>query len=78
MPTQRSRIENFVKEWPGKTQREISIGLYGKTGYQQRVNQDCAMLVATKRIEQRGAGGQADMFRYYPPGRKGALYGSGH
>ncbi len=66
MLTQIVRIETFVREWPGRTQREIAMGLHGLRGYQQRVNQDCALLVARGRIQQQGPGGSASPFRYYP------------
>ena len=58
-------IVHFVRQWPGRTQREIAIGLCGERGIQQRVNQYCALLVARGRIVQQGAGGQSDPYRYY-------------
>lgn len=60
------RIEVFVRQWPGRTQREIAVGLFGTKWSQQRVNQDCSLLVSQGRIERRGRGGWAEPFRYYP------------
>ncbi len=34
--------------------------------YQQRVNQDCNLLVDRGRAERRGLGGPGDPYHYYP------------
>jgi hypothetical protein len=65
MSTQIVRIENYVRQWPGRTQREIATGLYGARGYQQRVNQDFALLVTRGRIQRCGVGGLGGPYRYY-------------
>ena len=60
------RIEKLVEEQPGLTQLELSKELFGaEKGYQQRVNEDCRLLVDGGKIEQRGQGGSADPYRYY-------------
>jgi hypothetical protein len=60
------RIEQLVEEQPGLTQSELAKVLFGaEEGYQQRVNEDCRLLVARGTIEQRGQGGNADPYRYY-------------
>lgn len=63
--TVKERILEYIKRWPGRTQREISEGLFGSAGRQQRVNPTMALLVATKQVRQVGAGGAAEPFRYY-------------
>ncbi len=57
------RIEDAVRDRPGLSQAEIANVVFGPSGYQQQVNQDCAWLVREGRIV-RGKGRPA---RYYAP-----------
>lgn len=61
-------LEFLVKNGPGRTEAELADAIFGKAGYQQRVNQDCQLLANSGRIERRGLGGPTDPFRYYPVG----------
>jgi len=45
---------------------QLAEAIFGKRGYQQRVNQDCQLLVGRRAVERRGAGGSADPYKYYP------------
>jgi len=59
-------IEYLIENGPDRTEIELSKALYGPTGYQQQVNQECSMLVSSGRVKRRGAGGVNDPFRYFP------------
>lgn len=59
-------LKHLVYKGPGRTQAELAIAIHGDAGYQQRVNQDCALLVAGGEVERRGSGRPDDPFRYYP------------
>ncbi len=60
------RVEDVVKGRPGLTARQIAVTLSGTSGYGEQVRPVCDVLVASARIEKRGAGGPADPYRYYP------------
>jgi hypothetical protein len=55
----------LIEKGPGRTELELAEAIYGDRAYQQRVNQDCRLLVDRKQIERRGTGGQADPYRYF-------------
>ena len=59
-------LEYLISRCPGRTEIELARAIYGERAYQQLVNQDCDRLSRTRKVERRGAGGQADPFRYYP------------
>ena len=55
-----------IRKWPGRTEAELARNIFGQSGYQQRVNSDCKLLVSQKLIARRGFGGPSDPYRYYP------------
>lgn len=62
----RDKILAFLREYPGRTQRAISEGIFGiQSGSQQRVNQTIRYLVATRTIRQVGTGGPGDPYTYF-------------
>jgi hypothetical protein len=54
----------LVTTRPGLTEAQIAERLFGRKGYQQRVNSTCRRLVREYRIERRGSGGPGDPFTY--------------
>lgn len=56
----------LIGKGPGRTQSELAEAIFGDMAYQQRVNQDCHLLADRGLVEQRGAGGPSDPYRYYP------------
>ena len=56
----------IIKSGPGRTEAQLAEAIFADKGYQQRVDEDCHVLVNRGVIERRGAGGPADPFRYYP------------
>ena len=56
----------LIENGPGRTESELAGAIFGREGYQQRVNGDCNLLVDRKRVERRGVGGPADPYRYHP------------
>jgi hypothetical protein len=61
-----------VRRKPGLTESDLAAIIFGrKNAYQQRVNQDCRMLVAQGKLVREGKGGVADPFTYrFPPIRR--------
>lgn len=57
----------LVQKGPGRTEAELAEAIYGKTGYQQQVNQECRLLVGHGKIVRKGNGGPGDPFRYFEP-----------
>jgi hypothetical protein len=55
----------LVTREPGLTEIEIAKHLFGRLGYQQRVNSTCRRLVHEYRIERRGVGGPGHPFSYH-------------
>ncbi|MGF1619324.1 MAG: MarR family transcriptional regulator [Rhodomicrobiaceae bacterium] len=55
----------LVQKGPGRTEAELAEAIFADRGYQQRVNQDCNLLVNRGLIERRGEGGANDPYRYY-------------
>ena len=50
-------ILSLVTRKPGLTEAEIAKHLFGRFGYQQRVNSTCRRLIREYRVERRGNGG---------------------
>jgi hypothetical protein len=55
----------LVQNGPGRTEAELAEAIFGDRAYQQRVNQDCVLLVNRGLIERRGKGGSSDPYRYF-------------
>ena len=55
----------LVTRKPGLTEAEIAKYLFGRLGYQQRVNSTCRGLIREHRIERRGNGGPGHPFSYH-------------
>ena len=58
-------ILSLVVRKPGLTEAEIAKHLFGRLGYQQRVNSTCRGLIHEYRIERHGNGGPGHPFSYY-------------
>ncbi len=58
-------ILSLVARNPGLTEAEIAKHLFGRLGYQQRVNSTCRRLIRECRIERRGNGGPGHPFIYH-------------
>ena len=65
MPTLGEVLVFLIEKGPGRTEFELAEAIYADRAYQQRVNQDCRLLVDRGQIERRGTGGQADPYKYY-------------
>lgn len=59
-------LEFLIQNGPGRTEEQIAEAIFGAQGYQQRVNQDCNLLVNRRKVERRGAGRPGDPYRYHP------------
>jgi hypothetical protein len=57
-------IETVIRSNPGLTEAEIAAALFGKAGYQQKVNPICRQLVKDGRICRVGIGGARNPFTY--------------
>jgi hypothetical protein len=66
--TVEERIRKAVSIRSGMTEAELSRLLFGKDGYQQRVNTTCRLMIARGELERRGAGGPGDPFTYHATG----------
>lgn len=64
--TLRDAIVFLVQHGPGRTEAELAGAIFGKAGYQQRVNPDCRLLVGRGTIVRRGEGGLQYPYRYFP------------
>jgi hypothetical protein len=58
-------ILSLVARKPGLTEAEIAKHLFGRLGYQQRVNSTCRRLIHEYRIERHGNGGPGHPFSYH-------------
>ena len=56
-------LEFLIEKGPGRTEVELAKAIYGPTGYQQQVNEDCRRLEKGNKVERRG---DRPPFRYYP------------
>jgi hypothetical protein len=59
-------IDLLVSHKPGLTELALAKSLFGRTGYQQRVNSTCRHLSREGRVERHGTGGPGHPFTYYP------------
>jgi hypothetical protein len=55
----------LIEKGPGRTEAQLAEAIYAGKAYQQRVNQDCRLLVDRGRITRRGDGGPSDPYKYY-------------
>lgn len=62
--TVKERVLELIVARSDLTEAEIASRLFGRTGYQQRVNSACRQLIREYRVERRGSGGPGDPFRY--------------
>jgi hypothetical protein len=51
---------------PGLTEMALAKSMFGRMGYQQRVNSTCRRLFREGRVERHGTGGPGHPFTYYP------------
>ena len=58
----------LIENGPGRTESELARAIFADKAYQQRVNQDCQLLLARGLVERRGSGRPADPYRYFPKG----------
>lgn len=58
------KVINAITKQPGLTERELAEVLFGPNAPQQRINQDCRLLVAKRLIVRQGKGGHGDPFTY--------------
>jgi hypothetical protein len=66
-------LEQLVWRRPGLTELALAKSMFGRIGYQQRVNSTCRRLFREGRVERHGTGGPGHPFTYYPGevGRRG-------
>ena len=64
MSSAAERIIEQVARSADLTEYELAVLLFGKEGYQQRVNSTCRCLVAGGTLIRRGQGWPLDPFRY--------------
>ena len=62
-------VRFLIDKGPGRTQYDLAQAIFGDSGYQQRVNVECDMLVRSGAVERRGAGRHIAPYRYYPANR---------
>ncbi len=65
-PTILDVLAFLIEKGPGRTASQLAEAIFAENAYQQRVNQDCNLLVDRGRAERRGLGGPGDPYRYYP------------
>ena len=66
MTTKSEVLLFLIEHGPGRTEAELANAIFGESGYQQRVNGDCNLLLSRGQVERRGDGGPADPYRYHP------------
>ena len=59
-------IEQLVSLRPGLSELALAKSMFGRVGYQQRVNSTCRHLFREGRVERHGTGGPGHPFTYYP------------
>lgn len=59
-------LEFLIRNGPGRTASELSVAIFGDSGYQQRVNSDCGLLVNRGLVTRVGAGGPNQPYKYFP------------
>jgi hypothetical protein len=62
-------IDLLVSRRPGLTELALAKSLFGRMGYQQRVNSTCRHLFREGRVELHGTGGPGHPFTYYTSSR---------
>ena len=62
--TLRERVEAEIIRSPRSTEAEIAHALFGRAGYQQKVNPICRFLLEQGRVRRLGTGGRADPYVY--------------
>jgi hypothetical protein len=62
-------IDLLISRRPGLTELALAKSLFGRMGYQQRVNSTCRHLFREGRVERHGTGGPGHPFTYYPSSR---------
>ena len=56
----------LIENGPGRTETELALAIFGRDGYQQRINSDCNLLLHRGLVECSGVGAPSDAYRYYP------------
>lgn len=56
----------LIENGPGRTEAQLAEAIFGRDGYQQRVNGDCRLLEGRKLVVRRGTGGPSDPYTYFP------------
>ena len=56
----------LIEKGPGRSQAELAEASFGSSGYQQRVREECHMLLNAGDVERRGSGVAGDPYRYFP------------
>jgi hypothetical protein len=59
-------VERTIRQSPGLTATEIAQAMFGESGYQERINSACHLLMKQGRIERNGKGGPGHPFTYNP------------
>ena len=59
-------LEFLIEKGPGRTELELAQAVFGKESYQQRVNQECSVILNRGTVVRQGYGGPSDPYRYYP------------
>ena len=59
-------LEQLVWRRPGLTELALAKAMFGRMGYQQRVNSTCRRLFREGRVERHGTGGPGHPFTYCP------------
>jgi hypothetical protein len=59
-------IDLLVSRRPGLTELALAKSLFGRMGYQQRVNSTCRHLFRDGNVERHGTDGPGHPFTYYP------------
>jgi hypothetical protein len=59
-------IDPLVLRRPGLTELALAKSLFGRIGYQERVNSICRRLFRADNVERRGIGGSGHPLTYHP------------
>lgn len=65
MPTISDVLLFLIKNGPGRTEVQLAEAMFGQSGYQQRVNGNCRLLVNRGLVRRTGEGGPVDPHRYF-------------
>jgi hypothetical protein len=58
------KIIDLVRRRPNLTEAELAEQIFGKDGYQQRVNSTCRRLIKQGEVQRYGRGGSNDPYTY--------------